>query len=106
MTPNYIWLHIRGVNKSDWHLNTKYDGPFDVEQDKNDEIFFKISFTNLIMNGFVGVGDGAVFPVGLSKNDEMQIKRMVWQIGDAINMINAVDYSPFNKYKTALTKIY
>ena len=33
-------------------------------------------------------------------------KRMIWQIGDAINMINAVDYSPFNKYKTALTKIY
>ena len=58
------------------------------------------------MNSFVGVGDRDVFLVGLSNNDEMQIKRMIWQIGDAINMINAVDYSPFNKYKTALTKIY
>ena len=85
---------------------SKYDTAFDVEQDKNDEIFFKISFTNLIMNSFVGVGDRDVFLVGLSNNDEMQIKRMIWQIGDAINMINAVDYSPFNKYKTALTKIY
>jgi hypothetical protein len=36
----------------------------------------------------------------------MQIKRMVGIICDAIEMINAVDYSPFNKYKTALTKIY
>ena len=85
---------------------SEYDKAWDVEQNKNDEIFFNSSFTNLIMNKFVVVKDGDVNLSKLSNNDEMQIKRMVGIICDAIEMINAVDYYPFNKDKTALTKIY
>ena len=84
---------------------SEYDKAWDVEQNKNDEMVFNSSFTNLIMNKFVVVEDGGVNLSKLSNNDEMQIKRMVVIICDAIEIINAVDYSPYNKDKTALTKI-
>ena len=84
---------------------SKYDKGFEVKQNNDDEIFFKISLTNLIMNRFIRVEDGDVFLGGLSDNDETQIIRMVSQIGDVIHMINTEDHSVFYKDKTALTKI-